>query len=314
MILSDVLNRILFKCMTTDDMSNRAANPIFSNTNILYELNAQMKAYAQITKGIRDVFSIGVTSNDQFINAPTLALRSEAYNYAWLISRGFIQPLDIRGQRDTTPNFRVTPLRSIGSWIMIYNEGKVQRMYLYPMAGVSYNSTTLSSGINDTVTTIPVVSTAAFISTGGRITIGSEKILYQYKDATNFYGCVRGLESTTASAHLTGVSVNENNLIMNYSRLPTPLTVTNSPTAPQLAAELEIVEDHIEGICDIVAYSLLVKIAPDRAQEYKQIGVALFDQFKLDIAKGYNKMRSGVNVREPMMNESGIPMFGSNML
>ena len=311
MNLESVINRIKFKVGSMDDISSRAVNPLVSTSNILSELYAQMKAYAIKTKGINDVFSLGVTSNDQFIDAPTYALRSLSYRYAILITRGFAQPVEIRGQRDVAPIFRVSPIRSLGTWLMIYNEGNKQRIYLYPMSGTSYNTTTLTSSITASDTTIPVTSTASFVGTGGRLTIGSEKILYQYRDLTNFYGCVRGLEMTTAAIHNNAVAVNENNLVLNYSRLPVPLTITDTPTAPQLAAEVEVVEDHIEGLCDIVAYNLLIKIDPARAVAYKIDGEALFEQYKVDIAKGYNKMRSGVGVREPYQNEGSMPFTGN---
>src|SRR5690606_18852092 len=126
------------------------------------------------------------------------ALRSEAYYYAFLIIRGMIFPLDFRGQREVYPVYKFTPIKGITSWIMPWNEGNEQRLAFFPMAGTSYNTTTLTADINTTDTTIPVTSTGSFIKTGGRITIGSEKILYQYSDATNFYGCERGVEGTTA--------------------------------------------------------------------------------------------------------------------
>ena len=311
MILSDVLNRIKFKIGSMDDIQSRAVNPLVSTSNILSELYAQMKAYAIKTKGIQDFYSVGVTSNDQFLDAPIYAIRTEAYRYAYLITRGWINPIDIRGQRDVYSIFRTSPIKSLGSWLMILNEGNKQRMFLYPMSGTSYNTTTLTDDITASDTTIPVNNTGSFITTGGRITIGSEKILYEYRDLTNFYGCVRGLELTTASTHSNGATVSENNLILNYSRLPIPLTITDTPSSQDLAAELEIVEDHIEGLCDVVAYNLLIKIDPARAAAYKIDGEALFEQFKIDIAKGYNKMRSGVNIREPFINESGIPFNGN---
>ena len=87
--------------------------------------------------------------------------------------------------------------------------------------------------------------------------------------------------------------------------------ITDSPSSTVLASQIDIVEDHCEGLCDVVAYGLLVKLDPSRATEYKQIGVALFDQFKMDIGKGYNKMRSGVGVRDPYLNESGVPFNGN---
>tara|TARA_B100000287_G_scaffold435643_1_gene505254 strand:+ start:10087 stop:13047 length:2961 start_codon:yes stop_codon:yes gene_type:complete len=61
----------------------------------------------------------------------------------------------------------------------------------------------LTSSINNSVTTIPVGSTADFASTG-TIAIGSEQITYTGKTATSFTGCTRGANSTTAVAHNSG--------------------------------------------------------------------------------------------------------------
>lgn len=311
MDLNSALMRIKFKIGSIDDISSKAVNQLVSTSNMIYELNAQSINYAVKTLGIRDVFSHPVTSNDQFITAPTYALRSNAYQFALLIVNGYIQPLDIRGQRDISSIYRFSPMRGIGSWLSIVQEVNVQRIFFYPIPGISYHTTTLTAGISASDTTIPVASTASFISTGGRITIGSEKILYEYKDATNFYGCVRGLEMTTAATHSTSATVSENNLILNYARMPLSWTVTDTPSAGDLAKNLEIVDDHIEGLLDIVAYNLLVKIDPSRATAYKVDGDNMLDQYKLDIAKGYAKSRPGVNVRDPFMCESGIPMSGN---
>ena len=151
MILSDVLNRIKFKIGSMDDIQSRAVNPLVSTSNILSELYAQMKAYAIKTKGIQDFYSVGVTSNDQFLDAPIYAIRTEAYRYAYLITRGWINPIDIRGQRDVYSIFRTSPIKSLGSWLMILNEGNKQRMFLYPMSGTSYNTTTLTDDITAVV-------------------------------------------------------------------------------------------------------------------------------------------------------------------
>ena len=311
MILSDVMKRIIFKTGSTDDITNHNANALISNSNILYELNAQLINYANKTKGIQDFYSYPVTSNNQWINAPSLALRSEAYRSAYLITRGWINPLDIRNARDIYNIFRVTPIKSVGAWLLIVNEINQQRILFFPMSGTTYNTTTLTAGISANATTIPVTSAGSFIATGGRIDIDGETIMYQYKDATNFYGCVRGLEMTTAAAHLISATVNEHNLIMNYSRLPQALTITDNPTSGQLAASMEVVDDHMEGIILITSANLLVKVDPQRAAVYRAEGDALLEQYKLDIGKGYSKMRSGVGVRQPYLSESGIPMNGN---
>jgi hypothetical protein len=67
-------------------------------------------------------------------------------------------------------------------------------------------SSTLNGGINAVVTTITVFNTTAFTATGA-IWINGEYITYTGKTATDFTGCVRGSDGTTAAAHLTGVPV-----------------------------------------------------------------------------------------------------------
>jgi hypothetical protein len=58
----------------------------------------------------------------------------------------------------------------------------------------------LTSAINNSVTTIPVGSTADFASTG-TVVIGTEQITYTGVTATSFTGCTRGANSTSAAAH-----------------------------------------------------------------------------------------------------------------
>ena len=63
--------------------------------------------------------------------------------------------------------------------------------------------TTLSAGINNSVTTIPVVSTAGFL-TAGELRITTEVITYTGKTATSFTGCTRGARGSANIAHSTG--------------------------------------------------------------------------------------------------------------
>jgi hypothetical protein len=68
--------------------------------------------------------------------------------------------------------------------------------------------TTLTANITNADTTIPVVSTAEFLS-AGTILIGAELISYTGKTATSFTGCTRGQYGSSNSAHLTGAYVGE---------------------------------------------------------------------------------------------------------
>ena len=66
--------------------------------------------------------------------------------------------------------------------------------------------TLLNGTINNSVTTVVVTSTTGFSATG-TILIDSELITYTGKTGTDFTGCVRGTNGTTAASHTTGATV-----------------------------------------------------------------------------------------------------------
>ena len=61
-------------------------------------------------------------------------------------------------------------------------------------------STTLTAGINASVTSVPVASVAQ-LPASGTIIIGSEEITYAAISSLNLTGCVRGVNGTTAATH-----------------------------------------------------------------------------------------------------------------
>jgi len=67
-------------------------------------------------------------------------------------------------------------------------------------------NTTLSAGINATVTTIPLTSVSGF-PVSGNILIGAEDITYTAISGSNLTGCVRGVNGTTAAIHNTSDAV-----------------------------------------------------------------------------------------------------------
>ena len=70
------------------------------------------------------------------------------------------------------------------------------------------SSSTLNGGIDNSVTTITVVSTSTFTASGA-IWIAGEYITYSGKTSTDFTGCVRGADGTTAAAHTSGDLVSQ---------------------------------------------------------------------------------------------------------
>jgi hypothetical protein len=316
MKLQDAYQRIAFKVGTMDDASGRSLNPIVSNRVLINELMDQMMSYANITKGIQDVFSFTVARNYPFYEAPPLALRSQSYFFAYVVVNGTIFPMDIRGVRDVLNNFKVNPVYGITNWIMPFNMGHGTLLGAFPNNSSTPHTTTLTVAVNKDDSDITVTSTNGFIHNWGRITINDEKILYSYKDATHFYGCLRGLEQTTIASHALGDDVEENNVMLLYSRLPVPIPLTNDDFIPptELNKELDPCDEHMEGIIKSTVFNLLVKIDPNRAMVYKIDSAELYDQYKSDILKGYARNRQNVNLRMPdAASELGVP-YGTNLM
>jgi hypothetical protein len=67
---------------------------------------------------------------------------------------------------------------------------------------------TLTSDINNSVTTIPVGNTNPFTESG-TVKILNEQITYTGVDGTNLTGCTRGANSTSAAAYLSGELVEQ---------------------------------------------------------------------------------------------------------
>ena len=311
MILEEALRRINFKIGTLDDITGRAINKIIETRYIIDELNTQMFQYANKTKGVQDTYSTIANYNEPIIKAPKNALRSESYIFAEVIVDGKIFPLDVRGTNNVLNNFTINPFNGITSWLMPFGQGKTQYLGLFPTNSTSPNITKLTNVILPTDTTIEVENTKGFIRNSGRIKIGAETIMYQNCDSTHFYGCVRGIEGTKADTHRPSTEVIHCNLVIYYSKLPEKIVVydDNFVSNEVLNKELEICEEHMEGIIKIVAYNLILKLDNTRASQYKIDSEELFNQYEADIRKGFSKIRKGANVRSPYVSQSGLPAW-----
>ena len=84
----------------------------------------------------------------------------------------------------------------------------VYTFFRSPADGTSSGiSTTLSAGINTSVTTIGVASVTGLPTAGGIIIIGTEQITYSGISSLNLTGCVRGVNGSTAATHSTSDAV-----------------------------------------------------------------------------------------------------------
>jgi hypothetical protein len=109
----------------------------------------------------------------------------------------------------------------------IWYYGNLERSYWldsplrqYPMAAFSYQKSYLSSAIDSSVTTLPMLNAASYPNSGV-VTLdlpNAEKIYYTGKTSTSLTGCIRGYDGTTASPHeaYTAVTYNVPNQVMNH--------------------------------------------------------------------------------------------------
>jgi hypothetical protein len=86
--------------------------------------------------------------------------------------------------------------------------------------------TTLNGGINNSVTTITVVSTTGFPA-NGQIRIASEVITYTGITPTTFTGCTRGARGSANVAHSTGVAVTKIQSPVANTAVPMYLNTTD---------------------------------------------------------------------------------------
>jgi len=73
---------------------------------------------------------------------------------------------------------------------------------------VDATNSTLNGALNGTATTITITSTTSY-ATSGFIKIDNEVISYTGKTGTTLTGCIRGVEGTTATTHLTAAAAQQ---------------------------------------------------------------------------------------------------------
>ena len=126
--------------------------------------------------------------------------------------------------------------------------------YLDSQLGLSKSQTTLTAGINATVTTIPVASVSG-LSSSGKIKIGGEIISYAGISSLDLTGCTRGQNITTATSHLSGAVTKEVvNIIAGLNHLegqtvsilvdgathPTKVVASNQITLDRFGTDVKI--------------------------------------------------------------------------
>jgi hypothetical protein len=125
--------------------------------------------------------------------------------------------------------------------------------------GTGVSTSVATSAVASGDTTINVISTAGFAATG-TIHIDSERILYTGTNATQFLGCVRGHDGTTAASHLIGAAVIVplfpvvGTLHLNAEQISYSGSTPSSFTGVVRAVNGTIAASHISGTPTILTY------------------------------------------------------------
>jgi len=126
--------------------------------------------------------------------------------------------------------------------------------FLDSQLSLSKSATTLTAGIDASVTTVPVASVTG-MSASGKIKIGGEIIAYAAISSLNLTGCTRGSDITTATAHLSGAVTKEVvkiisgldhlegqtvSILADGSTHPTKVVASNQITLDRFATDVKV--------------------------------------------------------------------------
>ena len=310
MLFKDVIAKIRFNTSTTDDLSGNTNQPLFNNAALVSQLNFSLDRYANYTKAIEAVYSTQADNEINSLAAPSDILRSQGIRFLMVYNKGLRYPLIQKDPNNVYGNFYVQNISGIPGWFLYWGDEVQDTIQLYPTNSVAPIEANLSQSISATSTTINLVQTTNLPLRNGRITIGSEKILYRVLSGTQLQNCTRGVEGTVAAPHDASSLVLENNCHMLYRKLHWKAVVGPAPEYaidPIYAnREMEIPDEHIEAITDWTSYKLLKKIPSQSAlaETYKIDFEKWLGEAKYDIQKGRSEIQKTDDVRDQYWFES----------
>ena len=299
MLVKDIIARIRFQTNTNDDNTGRNANALFSNKNLVGQLQICLNQYASFTRAIENVFSYPLVKGIRSIKGPTDVIRGSGYRYIYLWRDGYRYSINIKPLNFVNTRFPRQTINGIPQFVSLWED----EIYFYPDADTNRATTTLTNEVSETDTTIDVSSTTDFPVQNGRLTLTTgEKIRYETKSDTQFLNCTRGLEGTTVGYCSSGGTVQENNLMIFYFAMVNKIRVDdNDVVFPEdMSLDLkQIPEEHMISIIDLTSYMLLQKVDAERAAPYKVDAAGFLRQAKDDINYGRSDITAGYQITHP---------------
>lgn len=305
MNLGEAVERIRFSTATADDITGRSANTQFPNNVILQQLKFALDEFAKRTKCIEDIMSQPVSTEQNFIDYPTLALRTKGIKGVIYFLNTLRYQLSVQNIANTYNNYPINNTSGVPACVLPYGSGREQKLEIFPRPQQGANDTTLSETYTKGDSNISLVNGAGFLLYKGRITIGTTKFEYVRMTANVLYD-VRVVEQTEDETYGVGEVVKTNNMWIYYARLHVPFATNVKDITDMIDLEIEIPEEYMEAITDYTAYKLLLKISPERAEAYRMDWDTLVDDAEYAIANGRGIERRSGSKREASSWESGL--------
>lgn len=301
MKFKDVLSIIRFNTSTTDDLSGKTAQNLFTNQSINQQLGLVLDKYASFTKAIESIWSAQAVNTANVITAPPDVIRNKGVRFAVVFNKGIRYPLIEKDQNNIYGTFYVQNIVGIPRWFEYF----ANEIRLYPTNSQNPITTTLATDITKTDTTITLTDTVQLPPRNGRITIGSEKIYYASMTGNVLSDCIRGSEGTVAVAHDQNDIVTENNIHIYYRKLHWKAVVPSDNKIDEIYAdrEMELPDEHVQTVTDYTSYLLLNKVDPTRAQAYKVNFDEWLQEVKYQVDRGRSEIQKTDDVRDQLFFE-----------
>lgn len=192
----------------------------FSYDTLRRWINDACRIMATSSPIIEDWYGIQSQEGMDIYELPTTTLSVEQLWYDLLPCVRAPEALTIYNSKITSRGYYFGP----------HSTHAQQRIQVWPASDRTGSTTTLTSGITDTATTIPVAAATAF-KAYGFLSIDNEVILYRTVNAagTSITNILRGQAGTEAVSHNIGTTVTERNIMMKMSRLPVPIQQPGDP-------------------------------------------------------------------------------------
>lgn len=233
----------------------------FTNAELLTWINYGIRNFSRKTEWLEKTKAYPMVANQYLYDLPSDILKVDSVYFE---GKYRVWPRDREQFHTTVGHSPATP----GPRPWLYEQFPWDtKLRIYPVPSSASASSTLSGGINDSVTSLTLADASSFPSTG-RVTINSEQILYYAKSSNTLSQLVRGDGFTTAVSHSNGDTVKYAPLEVSFAYQPPDLSGDSDTTRFSTVYDEAIVE-----------YCLAIAMQKKDKDDKAKMHFSAFDKF-----------------------------------